>query len=237
MESLFSYVAAPSPCGYLPDQLWSLEYEYAGSLGAAEYEQRMRAGWRHFGQMLFRPACRHCNACRSVRVPAAQFRPDRSQRRTWKANRDEIRLEVGAPAVNKAKLKLYDRFHAFQTDTKGWPAHPAKDAESYADSFARNLTPVQEWCYYLGRQLVGVGYVDDLPGSFSAIYFFHDPDLRSRSLGTFNVLSILDRAVQAGKEHVYLGYFVAGCQSMEYKVRFRPNQLLGTDGQWRDHLA
>jgi arginine-tRNA-protein transferase len=237
MESLFTYIAQPNPCGYLPDQMWSLEYEYAGEISAAEYEQRMMVGWRHFGRMLFHPACRHCKACRSLRVPVARFRPDRSQRRAWKANREEIRLEIGEPAVSRAKLKLYDRYHAFQTETKGWPSHPAKDSDSYAESFTRNPFPVQEWCYYLGRHLVGVGYVDDLPQSMSAIYFFHDPDLRQRSLGTFNVLSVLDRAAQLSKEHVYLGYLVGGCRSMEYKGRFQPNQLLGADGQWHDNLT
>ncbi len=37
MESLFRYVAAPSRCGYLADRLWSLEYEYVGSLTREEY--------------------------------------------------------------------------------------------------------------------------------------------------------------------------------------------------------
>jgi leucyl-tRNA---protein transferase len=232
MESLFTYVAPPSVCGYLPEQLWSLEYEYVGDITAEEYEQRMAAGWRHFGRMLFHPACRDCSACRSLRIPPHTFKPDRSQRRAWKANGD-VHLEIGEPSPTRAKLKLYDRYHAFQSESKGWPLHPAKDAESYADSFTRNPFNVQEWCYYLGRQLVGVGYVDELPHSMSAIYFFYDPELRDRSLGTFNVLSILDRATQAGKEFVYLGYYVAGCPSMEYKPRFRPNQLLGVDGQWR----
>jgi arginine-tRNA-protein transferase len=235
MESLFTYIAPPSRCGYLPDQLWSLEYEYAGAITPAEYELRMSQGWRHFGRMLFHPACRECRACRSLRIPVRSFRADRSQRRAWKCNQD-LRVEIGEPAVSRVKLKLYDRYHAFQTDSKGWPMHPAKDAESYAESFTRNPFPVQEWCYYLGRQLVGVGYVDDLPASQSAIYFFYDPDQRDRSLGTFNVLSILDRAARAKKEYLYLGYFVAGCRSMEYKTRFRPNQLLGLDGQWRESL-
>ena len=53
MESLFTYVAPPSPCGYLPEQSWSLEYEYVGDVTAAEYERRMQEGWRHFGRMLF----------------------------------------------------------------------------------------------------------------------------------------------------------------------------------------
>jgi leucyl-tRNA---protein transferase len=237
MESLFSYVAPPSPCGYLPEQLWSLEYEYVGEMTAAEYEVRMQAGWRHFGRMLFHPACKNCTACRSLRIPVAKFRPDRSQRRAWKLNQDEVRLEVGQPAVSRAKLKLYDRYHAFQSTSKGWPAHPAKDAESYCESFVRNPFEVQEWCYYLGCHLVAVGYVDDLPASHSAIYFYYDPEQRDRSLGTFNVLNILERARQAGKEFVYLGYYVQGCPSMEYKPRFRPNQLRGTDGQWQDFLS
>jgi len=237
MESLFTYVAPPTPCGYLPEQSWSLEYEYVGDLTAAEYEARMATGWRHFGRMLFHPACRHCRACRSLRIPAARFRPDRGQRRCWQLNHEDIRLEIGEPGVGKAKLKLYDRYHAFQSSHKGWPLHPAKDAESYCESFVRNPFAVQEWCYYLGRHLVAVGYVDDLPTSYSAIYFFYDPERRDRSLGTFNVLSILDRARRAGKEFVYLGYYVEGCRSMEYKVRFRPNQLLGLDGEWREFLS
>jgi leucyl-tRNA---protein transferase len=233
MESLFTYIAPPSPCGYLPEQVWSLEYEYVGVITAAEYEGRMAQGWRHFGRMLFRPACRECRSCRSLRVPVASFRPDRAQRRCRQQNQGEVRLEIGAPVVTKAKLKLYDRYHAFQSQNKGWPFHPAKDVESYEESFARNPFTVQEWCYYLGRHLIGVGYVDDLPTSFSAIYFYYDPDHRDRSLGTFNVLSILDVAGRQQKEFVYLGYFVEGCRSMQYKARFRPNQLLGCDGTWR----
>jgi len=57
MESLLHYIAPPSPCGYLPDQLWSLEYEVVGELSAAEYQRRLLANWRRFGGMLFRPRC------------------------------------------------------------------------------------------------------------------------------------------------------------------------------------
>ena len=165
------------------------------------------------------------------------FQPDRAQRRCQQRNAHEVRLEIGEPHVSKVKLKLYDRYHSFQSQNKGWPFHPAKDIESYEESFARNPFPVREWCYYLGRHLIGVGYVDVLPTSYSAIYFFYDPEYRDRSLGTFNVLSILDHAAKSEKEFVYLGYFVEGCRSMQYKARFRPNQLLGIDGTWRDNSS
>lgn len=236
METVFRFVAPPSPCGYLPEQTWRLEYEQVASLSPAEYMQRMATGWRRFGEMLFRPRCPRCSACRSVRVVVDRFKPDRSQRRARQTNAGQVRLQIGTPAVNRAKLDLFDRYHAFQVGNKGWPTHEPKDADEYARSFVENPFPTQEWCYYLEDRLIGVGYVDDLPGGMSAIYFFYDPNERERSLGTYNVLSILEYAAAHQVPHVYLGYFVAGCRSMAYKVRFVPNQLLGTDGIWRDHL-
>jgi arginine-tRNA-protein transferase len=232
MESLFHYVAPPSPCGYLPAQRWSLEYEMVAGISAAEYERRMAQGWRRFGGMMFRPQCPACRACRSLRVDVARFKPNRSQKRARKANEGHLELRVGVPSVSRAKLALYDRFHAHQTDSKGWPLHPAKDAASYRESFVHNPPFTEEWCYYQGDQLVGVGYVDSLPGGLSAIYFFYEPELRERSPGTWNVLCVLDEAVRRRLPYVYLGYFVEGCRSLEYKANFKPNQLLDATGRW-----
>jgi len=234
MESLLSYTAPPSRCGYLPDQLWQLEYEHVATITPAEYLQRMVDGWRRFGSVLFRPRCRQCAACQPLRVVVERFHPDRSQRRVRKSNANLLRLRIGAPEVTRAKLALYDRYHSYQTETKGWPDHPAKDAWEYASSFVDNPFPTEEWCYYLEARLVGVGYVDVLPGALSAIYFFYDPAERGRSLGTWNVLSIIERAAQCRIPHVYLGYYVADCRSMLYKARFKPNQIRGPDGSWHD---
>ena len=32
-------------------------------------------------------------------------------------------------------------------------------------------------------------------------------------------------------QHLYLGYFVEGCRSLEYKARFKPNLVLHADGR------
>jgi arginine-tRNA-protein transferase len=271
MDSLFRYVAAPTTCGYLPDRQWSLEYEYVTSMTAAEYLERMIEGWRHFGPMLFRPACAGCKACQSLRVPVNRFTLNRSQKRNAKLNQDVVELRIGPPSVNQTKLALYDRYHAFQAEKKGWPDHPAKDAASYNSSFVENPFPplgapslpgsVEEWTYYIDRQLVGVGYVDYLPavpdlgarrrsdgrvplelsgsgeplgGGLSAIYFFYEPAERQRGLGVWNVLSLIRMAAQRGLPYVYLGYYVDGCASMAYKPTFLPNQIRGEDGIWRD---
>jgi arginyl-tRNA--protein-N-Asp/Glu arginylyltransferase len=237
MESIFRYVAPPSRCGYLPDRQWSLEYEMVAALTAQEYLDRMLLGWRRFGGMLFRPRCEACRACQSLRVKVAAFRPNRSQRRVIQANRGQVQLRIGHPSVTRAKLQLYDRYHSYQTSARGWPEHPAKDAASYRESFVHNPAFTEEWCYYLDHQLIGVGYIDDLPGGLSAIYFFYEPELRRRGLGTWNVLTILEEAAQRGRDYVYLGYFVGGCRSLAYKANFKPNQILDGSGAWRDYLS
>src|SRR5262249_55579297 len=161
-----------------------------------------------------------CNACRSVRVYADRFRPDRSQRRARRANEGVVRLEIGEPSVSDEKLRLYDRFHEHQSATIGWPSHGARDADSYLDAFVVQPFRTEEWRYYLGDRLVGVGYVDvlpsvrkpasgaggSLPDGLSAIYFFYDPDERQRSLGTWNVLCVIAEAARRGLPFAYLGY-------------------------------
>lgn len=234
MNSAFHFLTPPHECGYLPEQTARLEYEGFARLSPAEYMERMRHGWRRFGHAAFRPRCPACSKCQSLRVDVARFQPNRSQRRVRKLNEGIVPVYIGEPSVSREKLLLHDRFHAFQAENKGWPYYGAKDAGGYKESFVWNPFPTQEWCYSLGDELVGVGYVDDLPGGLSAIYYFYNPEHRDRSLGIWNVLSILEYAATREIPYVYLGYYVAGCASMEYKATFRPNQVLMADGQWHD---
>src|SRR5262245_28988261 len=117
MQTLFRYTAPPTQCGYLPAQRWSLEYEMVADLSAAEYQVRLDEGWRRFGAMMFRPRCPRCQACQSLRVDVARFRPNRSQRRAWTANHDTIDVRIGRPSVSREKLRLYDRFHDYQSES------------------------------------------------------------------------------------------------------------------------
>jgi arginine-tRNA-protein transferase len=202
-------------------------------MSASEYAERLCRGWRRFGRTVFRPRCAHCAACQSLRVPVQRFRPDRSQRRVHKANAGRVQLRIGEPTVTREMRDLYARFHEFQSETKGWPEHE-DDPAAYCETFLDHPFPTQEWRYELDGRLVGVGYVDDLPVGLSAIYFYYDPDVRTLGLGTWNVLSMIARAAERGLPHVYLGYYVADCQSLAYKARFRANQILSSDGTWRE---
>lgn len=224
MIPLITFVTPPGPCGYLPNESWQLHYDIVAEATAADYEQRLQTGWRRFGRAMFRPVCAQCTKCQSLRVDVAAFRPDRSMRRNRCANETELQLTIGEPMVSNAKLDLYDRFHAYQSETIGWRTHDPKDPDDYCESFVDNPFPTEEWRYHLDGRLVGIGYVDVVSTGLSAIYFFHDPDIRPRGPGTWNVLSVLAEAARRQLPYVYLGYYVAGCRSLEYKARFRPSE-------------
>src|SRR5436190_16154210 len=134
MIPLYQLVSPPSQCGYLPDRRSSLEYVFVAQATTEDYQAHLLKGWRRFGRAFFHPVCRHCHACQSVRVPVKTFEHDRSQRRALKANAD-VELVIGQPVVTEEKLRLYDRFHKFQSDEKGWPTHDPKDPQDYAESF------------------------------------------------------------------------------------------------------
>lgn len=233
MELLYTFASPPSPCGYLPDQTWSLRYDLVRGITAGEYGERMLRGWRRFGHALFRPECPSCRRCLPLRIDVARFAPSRSMKRLEKMNAGELTVQVGRPSVTRQKLDLYDRYHAHQTDFKGWPDREPETPGEFAEAFIDNPFDNEEWCYFLNDKLVGVGYVDAVPDGLSLIYFFYDPDIRDRSPGTWNVLCGLEAARQRGLPWVYLGYYVEGCQSLEYKARYTPNQVYDwATGEW-----
>ena len=228
MATSVRFFSTPDRCEYLPDRLSRLEYDIAPHVTPDEYLERLRQGWRRFSHAMFRPACQACTMCQSLRVPVASFQPTRSQRRAWNVNRRDVSLVVGTPVISPEREALFERFHAHGHETKGWPAHAGHGLELFVD----NPFPTEEWCYYSGSRLIGVGYVDALREGLSAIYFYYDPDEAHRSPGTFNVLALLAAARERCLPHVYLGYFVAGCRSLEYKARFGPHEILRPDGSW-----
>jgi leucyl-tRNA---protein transferase len=234
MKTIVRWTTPSERCHYLPDHICQQEYLSVASLHADEYMALLIAGWRRFGHTVFRQTCSGPGACRSLRVDVARFRPDRSQRRARKANAGVVTVRIGKPTVTAEKVALFDRFHAERTRTKGWSLDEPGDTGEYTRMFVVNPFPTQEWCYFLDDALVGVGYVDELAGGLSAIYFARDPSQGDRSLGTWNVLCIVDRARELGLPYVYLGYHAEGSLSLHYKGRFRPNQSLDLDGEWRD---
>jgi leucyl-tRNA---protein transferase len=217
-------------CAYLPDRLATQEYALTPQLAPERYEALMNAGYRKFGMVLFRPICQHCTECRPIRIPVDRFAPDRGQRRCMKLNAD-LEVRIGEPVTDSARVELYNRYHAERTHTCGWDPQTT-DAEQYAQSFVLNPLPAFELSVWENGVLRGVAYNDVTPNVVSAVYHFYDPDLSSRGLGSFMILNVLAAAKMLSRHWVYLGYYVRGCASMEYKKRYRPYEIMDVGGRW-----
>lgn len=216
-------------CPYLHDRPSRLDAHLVASISAVEHEQLLSLGVRHFGRFYFRPACPTCSQCISLRVPVAGFRASRAQRRVLSRNRDLV-IDVSEPRGDAERIELYRRFHAEREAKRGW-APTDMDATEYVQSFVDSPITTLEVSYRLAGRLVAVAYVDETPQAWSSVFGFWEPELKSRGLGTFDVLTEISEALRRGKQYLYLGYYVRGCLSLEYKRTFRPCELL-RDGQW-----
>jgi arginine-tRNA-protein transferase len=215
----------PRPCTYLPAEKASLELCLTPSLSPSEYGELLRRGYRRFGWQLFRPACPHCTACRSLRIASADFALSASERRVMRLNQD-VRCELAPASVTRDHVDLYNRYQAFMHRHRGWDSQ-SHNRSSYHQSFVNGPAGIgYEWRYSLDGRLIGVALMDKAPRAISLVYFFYDPAWRPHSPGTFSVLNQLLYAQQNQIDYSYLGYWVEKCQSLSYKSRFSPHELL-----------
>ena len=232
MRLLQHRISGPEPCPYLPGLGSTTETLLMTGVSPAELEQLLERGWRRFGPVYFRPVCSACAECVSVRVPVRAFAPSQNLKKAWR-RAVHLELRVGTPQVDEPRLALYRRWHASREAERRWkPDHIG--AESYAMQFCFPHPAAREFSYWDKSELVAVGIADETPHALSAVYCYHDPDRSRLSLGTYNVLRAIEYARERGIAYVYLGYCVAGCESLRYKARFRPQERLvgvATDAQ------
>lgn len=196
---------------------------------AAAYRMLLDTGFRRSGRVFYQPVCRGCRACVPMRVVVNRFAPTRSQRRAAKRNSDLV-VSEHAPAPTDEKYDLYRRYLAHR--------HDGQQSDSYGDfvSFlCDSPTRTVEFQYRDGQgDLLGVGICDLMPGAVSTAYFYFDPDAHRRSIGVFSVLHEIDFARRNRCDYYYLGYWIAGSETMDYKSRYQPCEALCTDGVWRE---
>jgi arginine-tRNA-protein transferase len=225
MRELFRVVEEPRPCSYLPAEHASLEYRIVTRLGRGDYEELLARGYRRFGHQLFRPACRQCQQCVSVRVLLQEFSPSRGQRRVLRQNA-HVRAVRQPVFVTAAHLDLFNRYHRFMAQHRGWQ-RDLITRESYLESFALGGDEVAwQWMFYEQDRLTGVALMDEADESISLVYCFYDPEWRASSPGTFAILTQLEYARGKQLRYAYPGYWIAACPSMSYKSRFSPFERL-----------
>ena len=225
MVQTFQFVEKPRTCSYLPEERASLELRCVVDMTPAEYGALLARGYRRFGWQMFRPACPECEKCRSVRIPVREFTPNASERRILRKN-EGVRAELYPLFVSSEHLDLYNRYHRFMNEHRGWPLRQVT-AKSYGEEFLSGAGHVgRQWLYFENDRLIGVALMDEAPGAISLVYCFYDPAWRARSPGTFSILNQLRYAKACGMEYAYLGYWIESAASMSYKGRFHPREIL-----------
>lgn len=187
----------------------------------------LAAGFRRNGNTMYTMNCRGCKGCVPIRLRAADFRPNRNQRRTWAANQDLL-VNYDRLRVDEERLALCDDFLAQRHSGRGSSAR-----DYYSGFFLNSIAETYEITYRLDGRLLGLAVVDLAGNGLNAVYFFFAPDQARRSLGTFNILYLIELCRRTGLEFLYLGYWIENVAAMSYKTRFKPYQLR-RDGVWQE---
>jgi len=220
----------PSPCPYLASQTARLPLRLPSrSLSPREFAQRLEAGDRRQGLLLYRPSCPGCRACQPIRIEVETFKPSRTQRRVFLRGEAQIRTEIRTPSLTAEKVALYNQHKIERGLLIG---NELLDPAGYEQFLVDTCTDTIELEYRDGDTLIGVAVADRAAGALSAVYFYFDPAYARLSPGAYSILKQIALCREWGLSHLYLGFYVAACASMAYKAKYLPHERL-VDGAWR----
>ena len=227
------YITAPSPCPYLPGRVERKMFTHlTGSKAGNLNDALTHAGFRRSQTIAYRPACDDCNACVSIRIQVDNFEAGKSFRRIVKKNTD-LTCHICPPLSNRKQYDLLRRYLDTRHEDGGM-----SEMRSFEYMAMVEETPVDTHLveYHEGEELLACVLMDKLSDGLSMVYSFFNPLLTHRSLGTYMILDQIERTRAAGLPYLYLGYWVDGCQKMNYKARFQPLEQL-TDGGWKRFIG
>lgn len=199
-----------------------------GPLTERAMELFLAAGYRRNGNCLYAMRCRECQGCVPIRLRPKMFVPNRNQRRVRKKNSD-IEVRFAQVNMDPENLELCGRFLE-----ERYPQEFNSADGYYGGFFCNSIVDSMRVEFRLDDRLVGGSIIDLGQSWMNAVYFYFDPNERARSLGTFNILTLIGLCLEFGIEYLYLGYYIRDVRAMSYKEKFRPHELF-ENGRW--HIA
>lgn len=214
------FATSPQPCPYLPDRFERrLVTDLSRRDAVAVHDALSQAGFRRSHTLAYTPICHSCSACVPVRVDVRRFVPDRAHRRVLARNADLL-LQDLPPAATKEQYALFSAYQRLRHNQGDMAKMGYHDYQLLIEQ-----TPVQTSILEIRdtkKALRAVCIVDRICDGLSAVYSFFDPSLGRRSLGTFIILSLIERSNQINLDYLYLGFWISKTTKMAYKSRFRP---------------
>lgn len=229
LPTLHFYLTAPYECSYLPQQQSRSQVATPAFLiDKRVYSDLVRHGFRRSGLHTYRPRCDTCQACVSLRIPVADFQPNRSQRRAWKQH-EEL---VASAHPLEDKPEYFELYRRYQSGRHTGGSMDDGDAQSYRNFLLESHVETFLVEFREGDTLRMVSLIDLLDDGVSAVYTFYDPDVAQARYGVFNVLWQVELCRRLGLPYVYLGYWIRDCRKMAYKTQYQPCEGL-LDNHWQ----
>ena len=232
------YLTAPQPCPYLAGRYERKLFSHLSrDKTASLVDHMLRNGFRRSQNIAYSPYCDACNACISVRIIVDKFAPIGSLKRVLPKNRDVVTKRV----ENVSTSEHYNLFRDYVDNRHADGGMADMSRLDFAmmvedSSITTFLTeyrvrvPGSLPHEFARWPLVGVSLTDRLSDGLSLVYSFFDASEPGRSLGNFMILDNIQFARKLGLPYVYLGYWVEGSEKMNYKRRFKPQEMLTHEG-------
>ncbi len=228
ISSVRLFRTSPHPCSYKTNEQAATVFVDPDLVIDKNLNSKLsELGYRRSGAHLYRPDCDYCQACISCRIPVADFKFSRSQKRVLNRNQSLTVVEQSDLTVEGA-YDLYSRYiNSRHSDGDMYPA-----TEEQFEAFIKTKTvDTRFYLFYEEERLLAVCVIDELEQGLSAVYTFFDPEESDRSLGKFAILWQIEKCQSIGRPYLFLGYWIKGCPKMQYKSDFRPLEML-LDGRW-----
>jgi arginyl-tRNA--protein-N-Asp/Glu arginylyltransferase len=213
-------------CPYLEDKQQRMHYKYIRGCSTEYSNDLVKRGYRRFGTFFSQPICDDCFDCESIRIDVNNYNLSKSQRRVVRKNMDTKFIQQ-EPSFSQEHIDLYNKYHKYKAEQSGWD-YSEITMSSYFENFVDGHGEFGREVLFFDDDdnLIAVDLIDYIDDGISSIYFFYDPDYNKLSLGVFSLLLQIIMAKESGLEWIYLGYYVKGCKSLEYKSKYKPYQKL-----------
>jgi len=183
-----------------------------------------RSGFRRSQTIAYRPACKTCGACRSVRIDVAAFKISRRWRKVLARNA-MMEREASTARATREQFRLLKRY--LDVRHPGGGMTDMEIATMQAWSMPARLKPWFSNTATSSKPAAGddgalqaAALTDVLRDGLSMVYSFYRPELADRSVGSYMVLDHVRLAAELDLPYVYLGYWVRGSDKMGYKADF-----------------